>query len=94
MVHGAAYPEMDTSSRREGAQAMNPLPMNSSASADYELHFQSLHDAGCACTFPCDSAGHVALDALSDAVRDNYLFARAVVGRELSAPVVVSGTSH
>jgi hypothetical protein len=38
--------------------------------------------------FPCDASGQVNLDALSDRGRNNYLFARAMVGREFSTPDV------
>ena len=69
---------------------MNAPEMISSGPADYELRFLSLHDAGRAYAFPCDAAGHVDMDALSDTARDNYLFARTVVGREFSIPAVTS----
>ena len=59
-----------------------------SKAVQYELRFQSLFDAGRAYAFPCDAAGHVDLDLLSDAARENYLYARAVVGREFSVPAV------
>jgi hypothetical protein len=54
----------------------------------FELCFQSLCHAGRALAFPCDAKGAVPLDELSSRARDNYLFARAVVGREFAAPVV------
>jgi hypothetical protein len=56
---------------------------------DYELRFESLYHAGRALAFPCDAHGGVLLDALSDQARQNYLFARAVVGREYASPVVM-----
>lgn len=55
----------------------------------YELRFESLFNAGRALAFPCDSHGGVTLDALSDRARQNYLFARAVVGREYATPTVM-----
>ena len=56
--------------------------------ACYELRFQSLfNDRGY--VFPCDSDGKVAIDQLCDRRRDNYFYARAMVGRELSNPVVL-----
>jgi len=55
---------------------------------DYELRFESLFQAGRALAFPCDAQGGVSLDSLSDRARQNYLFARAVVGREFATPVV------
>ena len=54
----------------------------------YELRFQSLFDEGRGYAFPCDAEGHVDLNQLSERARLNYLFARAVVGRELAAPAV------
>jgi hypothetical protein len=54
----------------------------------YELRFRSLFDAGRGYSFPCDASGHVDLDSLSERARSNYLFARAVVGQELSMPEV------
>ena len=54
----------------------------------YEIRFQSLFQEGRALSFPCDAEGHVQMDALSDRARDNYLYARAVVGREFATPAV------
>ena len=54
----------------------------------YEIRFQSLFKEGRALAFPCDAEGHVVLDSLSDRARDNYLYARAVVGREYAFPCV------
>ena len=67
--------------------------MHDSTSSDgnptaYELHFKSLFDEGRAYSFPCDVSGHVDMDSLSDRARNNYLYARAVVGREFSRPAV------
>lgn len=58
------------------------------ADEDYELRFQSLFHQGRAMAFPCDAQGHVDLDALSDAARENYFYARTVVGREYAMPAV------
>jgi hypothetical protein len=69
---------------------MNPNPMIPSQAAMFELRFQSLVDAGRAYAFPCDAAGHVDLDSLSDRARHNYLYARTVVGREFSHPAVIA----
>jgi hypothetical protein len=55
---------------------------------DYELRFQSLFRQGHALSFPCDVDGHVVLDSLSDHARDNYLYARDLVGREFAFPTV------
>ncbi|HKX95524.1 MAG TPA: hypothetical protein VJM48_12545 [Methylibium sp.] len=60
----------------------------------YELRFQSLFNEGRALVFPCDAEGHVPLDALSDTARRNYLYARAVVGREFAVPAVTRRGLH
>ena len=67
---------------------METSPMLQPDGHGYELRFQSLFDEGRAYAFPCDAAGRVDLDALSDRARQNYLYARTVVGREFSMPAV------
>jgi hypothetical protein len=74
--------------------AMNTAPMSLNASAGFELRFRSLFNEGRALTFPCDSQGRVELDALSDRARQNYLYARAVVGREFATPAVLPSELH
>ena len=54
----------------------------------YELRFTGLFNRGCGYAFPCDAQGQVEIDDLTDRGRANYFFARALVGAELSAPVV------
>lgn len=54
----------------------------------YELRFRSLFQEGRGLSFPCDERGCVELDALSERALQNYLYARAVVGREYAAPAV------
>jgi hypothetical protein len=56
----------------------------------FELRFASLLHSGRGFAFPCDANGRVELDALSERALANYLYARAVVGRELDLPAVVS----
>jgi hypothetical protein len=63
-------------------------------SVTYELRFPSLFHSGRALTFPCDQGGHVELDALSQRARNNYLYARAVVGREYGPPDVLLSDLH
>lgn len=71
-----------------------PLGSLNGNSGHYELRFQSLFSEGRALAFPCDATGHVYLDALSERAMENYLYARAVVGREFATPSVVSSVSH
>jgi hypothetical protein len=58
----------------------------------FELRFQSLFNQGRAMAFPCDACGHVDMDALSERARENYLYARAVIGREYAVPAVLPAT--
>lgn len=56
----------------------------------FELRFDARTPSGRSYAFPCDAAGQVQLDALSERMLANYLFARAVIGRELRSPRVVA----
>jgi hypothetical protein len=56
----------------------------------HELRYDSLFHEGRGFSFPCDERGRVNLDALSEGARNNYLFARAMVGRELARPQVLT----
>jgi hypothetical protein len=55
---------------------------------DHELRFDHLFKAGRAFVFPCDASGRVDLDSLSVRARNNYFFARTLVGRDVSSPTV------
>ena len=58
------------------------------------LCFRSLFEAGRGYAFPCDGTGQVDLDHLSEQARNNYFYARAMVGRELSTPAVEAADLH
>ena len=60
----------------------------------YEIRFRSIFQEGRGLAFPCDENGQVDLDVLSDRARANYLYARAVVGREYLAPAVALCGMH
>lgn len=60
----------------------------------FQLCFRSLFDSGRGYFFPCDRQGQVDLDQLSERARVNYLFARAMVGRELGVPAVEAIAGH
>jgi hypothetical protein len=71
------------------AAAMSAFhPASALPGLDFELRFESLFDAGRALVFPCDAAGQVPLQQLSARARDNYFYARKVVGREYATPRV------
>ena len=52
------------------------------------LLFRPLFRAGRGFTFPCDLQGRVDMDAMSERARNNYFYARAMMGRELAYPSV------
>jgi hypothetical protein len=68
---------------------MNTASMPLMPAPGYQLRFQSLFNEGRALAFPCDAAGHVDMDALSERARYNYLYARTVIGREFATPAVI-----
>jgi hypothetical protein len=54
--------------------------------AHYELRFSSLNSGGQNFAFPCDAQGQVDIGGLSERSRNNYFYARAVIGRKVSPP--------
>lgn len=70
----------------EGARMMPTASMP--LESEFEVHFRSLLRRGLELIFPCDCKGHVDLDSLSERAKANYLFARAMVGREFARPAV------
>lgn len=73
---------------------MNVTANTPNRSASFELRFQSLFDEGRGLAFPCDAAGHVDLDALPDRARNNYFYARALMGREFAVPILPANVLH
>lgn len=67
---------------------MHALLSQPSAPMTFELRFTSLFRPGYALSFPCDARGNVDIDRLSARARANYLYARAMVGRDYPHPVV------
>ncbi|MGO4392983.1 hypothetical protein AB4Z46_16665 [Variovorax sp. M-6] len=57
-------------------------------SASFVLVFRSLFQRGRAFAFACDPHGLVDMDGMSERARNNYLYARAMIGRELHYPSV------
>ena len=68
--------------------------MTESSANVYQLCFRSLFHSGRGYAFPCDPTGQVDLDRMSERARNNYFYARAMVGRELSAPAVENSVFH
>ena len=73
---------------------MNTLNANTRIGAAFELRFRSLFDEGRGYSFPCDGAGNVDIDALSERARNNYFFAHTVIGREFATPAVLPSALH
>ena len=67
---------------------MHPQPSVLIHNPLFLIRFPSLFRQGRGLAFPCDAHGRVDLDHLTERARDNYLFARAMVGREYAAPSV------
>ena len=57
-------------------------------SCSHELRFASLYHSGRGVVVPCDASGKVDMDALPERLRNAYLGARAMVGREYLFPTV------
>ena len=62
--------------------------------SEYEIRFPSLFSEGRGLAFPCDRDGCVDLDHVSERARNNYLFARAMVGRDFAYPIVRTVSLH
>ena len=76
-------------------QGMTPLQdVAAQGTAAYEIRFQSLFHEGRALAFPCDRNGQVDLDSVNERVRSNYLFARAMIGRDYAMPFVMPSQLH
>ena len=68
--------------------------MNNPTTTRFELRFQSLFDSGRGYAFPCDPTGQVDLVGLSERALNNYLYALAMVGRELAVPALRPTALH
>jgi hypothetical protein len=63
--------------------------LNHRSAARFEVRFESLYRPGMGMAFPCDQEGRVDLETLPQRARSNYLFARAMIGREFMYPAIV-----
>jgi hypothetical protein len=55
-----------------------------------ELRFLPRREKLRCLVFPCNAAGHVEIDKLSEHERTDYLFARALRGRDYSLAIVTA----
>lgn len=56
--------------------------------SEHHLLFASLFHPGRGISVPCDAHGVVHMDELSERLKNAYLGARALVGREYALPIV------
>ncbi|MFT7774769.1 hypothetical protein [Roseateles sp.] len=52
------------------------------------LHFEPLGTIGAGLDIPCDPQGRVGIDALGERLRNDYFFARTLIGRLFARPTV------
>ncbi len=67
---------------------------NRQTTEHFQLRFPSLFDEGRGLAFDCDPCGEVDLDKLSERARNNYFYARTVIGREYAMPRVETRPVH
>lgn len=79
--HSVALPTPRADAMRAGGDLRE-------AEGPFVLHFRSLFHTGRDFAFPCDAQGQVDLDGMNERIRNNYLYARAMIGREVSWPCV------
>ena len=60
----------------------------------WELRFPALFAGRRGYAFPCDAQGCVDMDHLSETALQNYLYARAMMGRETGWPTVLRCSLH
>ena len=58
------------------------------SSTQFQLCFRALSASGNSFAFPCNPQGQVDLDQMSERARNNYFYARAMMGREVAYPAV------
>jgi hypothetical protein len=63
-----------------------PAPLT--APPTHLLHFEPLTAGEAGLDIPCDPSGRVGLDALGDKLRNDYFFARTLIGHLFAAPTV------
>ena len=68
--------------------------LSDAATASWELRFEPLFAGHRGYVFPCDSQGQVDMDRLSARALQNYLYARAMMGRETAWPRVLPSLMH
>jgi hypothetical protein len=52
------------------------------------LHFEPLTVGEAGLDIPCDASGRVGLDSLGEKLRNDYFYARTLIGRLFAAPTI------
>jgi hypothetical protein len=60
----------------------------------FEIRYVPLNGTWPLLTFPCDAKGSVPLDSLPEKARNDYFFARAVVGAAYAIPAIACCDMH
>jgi hypothetical protein len=64
------------------------------STSQFQLCFKPLSASGNGFAFPCDPNGQVDLDRMSERARNNYFYARAMMGKEVAYPAVEVAVLH
>lgn len=68
--------------------AFGGQPQDPAQSSTHLLHFEPLTAGDAGLDIPCDPCGRVGLDALGEKLRNDYFFARTLIGRLFARPTV------
>jgi hypothetical protein len=68
--------------------AQNRPTLSAGGEPAHQLRFVSLFDPGRGVSVPCDAHGAVNMNDLTERLKNAYLGARALVGREYAFPTV------
>jgi hypothetical protein len=85
-----AYIDRMSAVQPGGGEGSEVKPTDQTPGPRYELRFRSLFREGRGWSFPCDATGRVDMDSWSERARNNYMFARAVIGIEVDTPCVLA----
>jgi hypothetical protein len=73
----------------QGSRSVQGTDMTTpSSSCEHQLLYAPLSRHGRGVSVPCDEHGEVHLDELSEHLKNAYLGARALVGREYALPIL------
>lgn len=70
------------------APSLFPRAACDATTGAHRLRFLSFYDCGRDVSIPCDEDGNVDMNTLTERLRNTYLGARAMVGREYACPTV------